>query len=265
MPAGNKATYANIKEIVDGVCMDLQEGSHRKEQYFHWAIKYVKKWKMDMAKEMKVVQLSLTPWKSIILPDDCIDWIICGVQKGNLIETFVHTKDMALINEIDTNGVKIYNETPSNPVSDALVTDPNTAISWPFTNFTPYGEDPGKLFGLQMKDNGLGYFSESRSQDRQEIQFRTDLPSTTKIYFGYLAPAIVYNMETLVHPYAVDWITAGIHYQRHKHGNKDKGAIKIAKDELDEEIRLLVDRLWDWNVDELLEWLRYNYKMNPKN
>jgi hypothetical protein len=84
---GNRQTYRTIEEIVDGVCLDLGEGNHRKEQYLRWAIQEAQEWKMDMAKEVKTVKLDLTAWKSIVLPSDCIDWIKIGIQDGDVIKT----------------------------------------------------------------------------------------------------------------------------------------------------------------------------------
>jgi hypothetical protein len=261
MPAGNKKTYQTINDIVDGVCLDLGEGSNRKEQYFHWAIKHVNRWHMDQAREIKTVKLKMTQWKAIVMPDDCIDWIKVGIQDGNVIKTFVHTRDIALCNEVDSTGVKVYNEDPA-AVSD-IPTD--SALNWTFYNYTQNGEDPGRLYGLGMKDNGFGYFTENRNSDTCEIQFRTNVDAGSNIYLEYLATGFNPCGETLIHPYATELVALGIHHERLKHNsNVSRILVKEAKEEMNEEFNRVQDRMWDYNVEEILEWISNGQSMSPK-
>lgn len=263
MPAGHKLTYATIDEIVKGVCLDLFEGAQREIQYTHWAIKYINRWHMDCAREIKTIKLKMTPWKSIELPDDCVDWVAVGIQDGNLIKTFVHNRDIAVAYDKDANGQKIYNEDPADPINDIINcnTDQSNGV-WNFMNYAPYGADPGRLFGLRMRDNGLGYFTEIRNEGSCEIQLRTNLASTTTIYLQYLATAVTPDKETLIHPYAKEMIAKGVHLERAIHV-KDKGMYGIAKSEFDEEFNRTIDRQWDYNIEEIMEWMDEGKRMTP--
>lgn len=266
MPSGNKKTYKTINEIVDEVCLDLGEGSHRKEQYFRWAIKHVNRWHMDQAREIKTVRIKMTPWKAIVMPEDCIDWIKVGIQDGNLIKTFVHTKDIALWNDKDANGVKIYNDDPVDSLGSIVDCTTDTSLYWPFYNYNEYGEDSGRLFGLAMKDNGFGYFTENRNAGSCELQFRTKVDAGTNIYLEYLATGFTANKECLIHPYATDLVAQGIHKERARFAIKTEGIAqyRIACEEYDQEFERVKDRMWDYNVEELLEQIRNGQQLSPK-
>src|SRR5258706_50471 len=136
---GNRQTYQTVEQIVDGVCLDLGEGMQRKEQYLHWALKEMERWKMDGAKEVKTVKLQLTAWKSIELPSDCIDWIKVGVQDGDVIKAFVNKNDIAVIQDTDGDNIPIVNEDPQS----LPIVDP-TLLPIPFYNFLYPGNDPGR-------------------------------------------------------------------------------------------------------------------------
>jgi hypothetical protein len=265
MPKGHKDTFKTISQIVDGVCLDLGEGSHRKEQYYHWAIKHIERWNMDQAREVKTVELKLTPWKAIELPKDCIDWIAIGIQAGNVIKTFVHNRDIALLHQKDAAGVKMYNDNPKDSDYDIEASDVYTEYQWPFYNFTSYGEDPGRLFGLMVKDSGLGYFTENRNQDSCEIQFKTKIKAGTKIYVEYLSNGFCPCKETLVHPYACELIALGIHHERLKFDKSaPRSVVYEAKQEYEEEFRRVVDRMWDYSIEDIIEDIRGSYKLTPK-
>lgn len=253
---GHKNTYSTIEGIVDSVCLDLGEGAHRKEQYLGWAIKEANRWKFDMANEVKTVELTLTPWKSVELPQDCINWVKLGVQDGNVIKVFVHRKDIAIYHQLNENGIPINNEDPVSVLD--LTIDPNNIV-YPFFNYNPTGENPGKLFGYGVKDNGFGYFTENRNEDSNEIQFRTKVSSNSKIYLEYIADSWSPNAQTLIHPFACELIELGIHYRRLKfdkaRGNRNIGAddVRTAKNDYNEEFGRVIDRKWEYTVEDILE------------
>lgn len=262
---GNKQTYQTVEEIVDGVCLDLGEGMHRKEQYLHWALKEMERWKMDGAKEVKTVKLPLTAWKSIELPSDCIDWIKVGVQDGDVIKAFVNKNDIAIIHDTDGDNIPIANDDPqSMPIVDPAL------IPIPFYNFLYPGNDPGRLFGLQVKDNGFGYFTVNRNEDTDEIQFRTKAVNAgDKIYLEYLADGWNPDSQSAIHPYASELVSLGIHYRRLKfdkaNGKRSISSddVKIAKGDYQEEFDRVIFRMWDLSVEDIQETLANDYMMVP--
>lgn len=269
---GNRQTYKSIEEIVDGVCLDLGEGNHRKEQYLRHAISEAQRWKMDMAKEVKTVNLPMTAWKAVQFPSDCIDWIALGIQDGDVIKTFVNRKDIAIINDLDTNNIKIVNPPPTSLPTlslTELVVDP---FLYPFYNYFDQWGNPGKLFGQVVKDNGFGYFTVNRNEDCDEIQLRTKVDSKSKIYFEYLADSWSPTSQTAVHPYAEELVTLGIHYRRLKFG-KARGDrtisaddVRLAKIDYQEENNRVIDRMWDLTTEDVIEAMNNGYMLtaNPQ-
>jgi hypothetical protein len=263
---GNKQTYQSIEDIVDGVCLDLGEGMHRKEQYLHWALKEVDKWKMDGAKEVKTVQLPLTSWKSIQLPKDCIDWIKVGIQDGDVIKAFVNKNDIAIIHDTDTLDFPIVNDDPTSIPDFSIDT---TQAPLPFYNLlNPWG-NPGKIFGQQVKDNGFGYFIVNRNEDTDEIQFKTKVDSSSKIYLEYLADGWNPTSQTAVHPYACELVSLGVHYRRLKF-DKSNGKrsistddVRTAKIDYQEEFDRVVFRMWDLSTEDIIETLSNGYMLVP--
>lgn len=264
---GNRATYRTIEYLADEMCMDLGEGAHRKEQYLHWLIKEAEKWKSDMAREIKTVELTMTPWKSVVLPSDCIRWGKLGIQDGDVLKVFVNRNDIATIHQINSNNIKQPNADPVSITS--LQLDPSN-ITYPFFNYTSSGENPGKLFGFAVKDNGFGYFTVNKNEDTDEIQFRTKVASTSKIVLEYLADSWNPTSQTLIHPLASELIVLGAHYRRLKfdrtrNKNISFDDVRTAKQDRNEEYDRVIDRMWDYTIEDILEVTNKSYTLtaNP--
>jgi hypothetical protein len=262
---GNIKTYSTITQCVSEALMDGQESDVKKEQYTRFALKYFHELNFKKGNDIKTVSLNMKPWKAIELPNDCIDWITIGIQCGEDIKTFVKdTYETALLHQTDENGVKVANQPCPDyyPLEDWPVWD-DTQV--PLFNLTSLGEDPGRLFGLMVKDNGLGYFTENRNKDSCEIQFRGQIPSDTKIYLQYLSSGINACGETLVHPYFKEYIIAGIHVERIRHGNKSEmWRLNDAKEELTRQFWLVQDYTWEWSAEDIIEILKSGYGLYPK-
>lgn len=248
----HNSQLVSIQEIANKVLADLGESAHRKEQFVMWAIDYYKRYRMDMAREIKTVSLSMTPWKSVILPNDCVDWYLIGIRNGD--ELMVFTKKSILPRDCSMN-----EDEPTAADYESLDVNGDGVQ---FFNYTENGEDPGKLFGLLVKDNGLGYFAPNPNQRVNEIQLSTHVDAGTQIILMYLGTLFDPTIESVVHPYAVEMIECGIHYanlkNRRRSGNRSitRDMIKDAKDELDEAICQLAERRWDLSADDIIEAAR---------
>jgi hypothetical protein len=263
---GNKQTYRTLEQLVDGVLMDRGQGAHRKEQCLRWGIQEMERWRMDMAREVKTVKLELTDWKAIELPADCIDWIKVGIQDGNVIKAFVNKRDVAIHHDLDENNVPIVNSEP------ASLTVDSSCPTVPFYNYQSGGQDPGQIFGQLVKDNGLGYFTVNRNDDRDEIQFRTNTAAGSAIYLEYLSDSWSPDKQSAVHPYSAELIELGIHYRMLKfdkaNGNRSVSAddVRLAKNDYQEEYNRVIDRLWDYSVEDIIDMMTEGYMLtaNPQ-
>lgn len=256
----HNSQLVSILQIVDEALLDLGESAHRKEQFIHWAIRYFKTLKMDFARQIKTVRLNMTPWKAIVLPEDCVDWYLIGIRNGQDLMAF--TKKALLPRDCSGD---------TDAPSDAAYHSKNVSGEGvQFLNYTEYGEDPGKLFGLLQKDNGLGYFSPNQNERVNEIQLSTHVDSSADILLLYLGTLFDPRVDSVVHPYCAEYISKGIHYENLKHrrrgGNRSITAdmVREAKDELDNETCMMVERRWDLSEADIIEAARSGIQLGIK-
>lgn len=248
-----------IEELADSVLMDLQESSHRKEQFLKWAIDYYKRYRMDVAREYKKTLLDMTAWKSIILPDDCVDPVIIGIPNGEDISTFTRRR-------LATRDCACDEDEPTPPT----YTPEEGSEGFQWYQLSESGEDAGKLYGLQVKDNGLGNFKINDTQDVNEIQLSSNVPAGTRIHLTYLSTLFDPNRDNCVHPYAQPMIEAGIHWSnlknRRRAGNRNISQQDIydAKNEFDEALCQLAERRWELSREDIVEITREAMVLTPK-
>jgi hypothetical protein len=259
MPAGHKDTYAILDDLVREAIDNVGETIHKYEKFFRWGISYAKRWHMDQAREVVTKEIELTDYKAIKLPKDCVDWTKIGVRCGNMIKTFINDDNIALKFDDDGCGDEYNEDCPD--INGADVTDDSLL-------FINYGE--GRMFGQQVKDNGLGYFTVNTAREETEIQFRTDLPSTTIIYLEYITDGFCPNKDTLLHPYAADLVRDGIEYEylryKWRTGSKNYNYTQVqeAQNYYDKEFNRVQDRMFELTVEDILEYSRSGYKLTPK-
>lgn len=268
---GNKLTWRPLMEIINDALTDCQGGMHRQFQFLRWGQKYAEELSFDFSRDIRTVKLNFKPWKSIELPVDCIDWVLVGIQDGEDVKTFVKDDYIPLIFQQDAtkNNQFLPNQPPS--YSSDLTQLPTQAdYMFPYLNLTSLGEDPGKLFGLVVKDNGLGYFTENRNKDVSELQFSgRDIDLTKPVYLMYVSNIWDPKKETLIHPYQAEYIVAGTLKEYEKSrlsaGNGNGLAFKAASDEFDRQTLKIIDRRWDLRVEDIYEHLfKRGYQMTPK-
>lgn len=256
----HSSQLVSVLDIVNKALTDLGESSHRKEQFIMWAIDYMRRLRMDISREIKTVKVRMTPWKAIILPDDCVDWYMIGIRNGQDLMAF--TKKTLLMR--DCSGDE------SEPTKARYENIDVAGEGVQFFNYTELGEDPGKLFGLLVKDNGLGYFAPNPHPSVNEIQLSTHVDAGTEIILMYLGTLFDPKVDSVIHPYFEDMIRKGIHYEnlknRRRSGNRHitTDMIMMAKQELDDEICLAVERRWDLSEEDIIEAARAGIQLGIK-
>lgn len=258
--------YRPLSEIVSEALLDSGEGAHWFERYSRWAIKYAEEIFSDWCPQVKTVELSITPWKSIQLPADCYDYIQVGVRNGHDVMTFVHDRTIATVFDKDENGQKVANSQPN--YLDDFLPDPTLSDTIvPFFNLTntltPLGENPGKLFGLLVKDNGLGYFTENKNKDVSELQFKFKVASGTKVYLMYITSGFSPDGETMIHPDYAEYIVQGIHRERQSK-SRDKSGLAWTEREFERQRLRMLDKKWEYSTEDITEYLKSGYSLTTK-
>lgn len=261
---GNPKTYRTIKQIVSSSLLQNQESDNKREQMTEFALKYFDEVQFKHGVDIKTTQLNLKPWKAIQLPDDCVDWVCIGIQCGELIKTFVNAPYApAFLFTNDDDGVPQANQPIDYSSANLETMDLSTNVI-PFFNVSPLGEDPGRLFGLMVKDNGLGYFSENKNKDVAEIQFKGNIDLNTKIYLQYLTDGMNPSGETVVHPYFANWIIAGVDMERCKTNKDVAWRFEAAVAEFNRQTMNVLDYIWEWSTEDVVELLKSGYGNYPK-
>jgi hypothetical protein len=264
---GSSAIYRPLSEIIDEALLDSQDGIHWRERYTRWAIKYAEEIFQDgWCPQIKTIEVEVKPWKAIQLPADCYDWIFVGVRNGHDVMTFIHDRTIATVFDKDEEGLKEANATPE--YQDGFVPDPTLSDTVvPFynliNNFNELGENRGQLYGLLVKENGLGYFTENKNKDVSEIQFKFNLASGTKVYLMYITTGFEPNGETMIHPDYAEYIVAGIHRERQSK-SRDKSGLAWTEKEFERQQLRMLDKKWIYSTEDITEYIKSGYSSTPK-
>jgi len=244
-----------LDSCIRSAIMDIGAGMERYETFKHWAIEGYRQFHFDLAAEVKTTKLELTAWKAVDLPIDFVDWVLIGVVVDNQVRVFTHDDRISIYREdADEDGV-----------IDELVTTTTPSIQesvpyWFWNNRNSQGQDTGQLYGLTVKDNGVGYFK--MNPERREIQFSPSVASDTEIYLEYISDGFNPNEQTMVNIYAAKLIKLYIHWMRHEFAKSSNGMEKErAKDMYDRELYKVQNRIQKITVDDVLEAARDGYRL----
>lgn len=235
-------------------------GLERYELYLQHAKDIYKMWKMDMSREVKTVEIELTSWKAIEWPDDFVDWTLIGLRRNGRLYVFSNDNEIPLYFDRTTDNDPLPNTETFDDIGD-LQLDESRAFN--FRNFNGFGEDAGRLTGLSVKNNGVGYFRINK--ERREIQLNPIMEVETA-YLEYLASANNPCQKTIVPEYAHQLIKDGITWRARKHSkNTPRSHVKEAKDDFWQEWSRVQQRTDDTTIADIVEAALDGYGSFPHN
>jgi len=259
-----------VDQIVNSALTDISAGDERYEQFLHWAIEGYRDFIMDVSQEVKTVELSLTDWKAIEYPDDYIDWALIGIRCGEMVKVLTNDNNLALTHTLDPTDDNNPTANTALCSIDDVDTDPTRLYYFYFQPTSTYywantlnnkGQDQGKLWGLGVKDNGLGYYSDNK--ERREIQLSVRLNADTKIYLQYVADGYDPCNQTSVNLYAAKLLKYYIHMERVNFSKASKSDKKVESDRYWDEHARVVQRIAPLTIDDVLEAARAGYIQTP--
>lgn len=255
--------YASLDSIVNSVIADLDEGStHNYDKYLHWALEALQDFHMDSAQEVKTVMLPMNDYNAIDFPKDYVDWCKIGIAIGDKVKTFGVNDNIATYMDKDECGNPIKNS-----IGDCNSLPDNCSDGfggyW-FNNYiNDHGEVLGRFFGIGGGSSGLGYYTVNK-QSRQ-IQFDS-VVRRTNAYMEYIGTGFNPCETTVVNQYAKKLLKLYIHWHRCKFKfGRISGETREAKQEYNDEYRLVRARLNDLTPEKIIELTRKNYKLSIKN
>lgn len=248
----------SIDAIVREALADLGEsGLHRYEQFLMWALRGYRQYHTGISRYFKTVEIEMTAWKAIEIPEDCSKWLRVGFRYNGELLFFTNNPDIPLFHDdADVDGFPDENVLLDS--EQAPSGDPDTGYSF---NITRRGEDTGGLFGLRAKDNGVGYYRVNK--ERNEIQL-TPIIDRTTVYLEYMASSYDPSKRTLVPEYAYDLIRTYIHKERLKFSRTATGQERAeAVEEYRIEYQRVVDAEDDTTIADILEAAVDSYTASP--
>lgn len=243
-----------MTEVVDTALMDLDLGEELFEKFLHFGLKLYEDLITDGWYGIKDTILDMSAYKSITLPKDCIDWIICGVQVGTHVYAFTHDSNMGMnFKELNDAGT----------LTSVLATE-QEEFGKTFSGYlNEMGEDVGKLFGLKFKHNSEGYFQEN--EELGEIYFNSNKVTDGKVFLRYISDCSIHEGETLVHRNAKSMMVSYIQWQYHLH-NTDLNKKRMAgvyQELYAQEYDRFVQREVKWGIEEIKEVVYDAYSLTP--
>ncbi len=246
--------FVTLDQVVKSALMDIGASMERYEQFRHWVIDGYLDFHLDLAQEVKTAYLPLTAWKSIELPLDYVDFVQIGVVVNGEIRVFTNDERIALPDQ------NLLESDPPEPTEEEIVPDPSNPNKYYFYNWNSRGEDPGQLYGLTVKGNGVGYFK--MNPERREIQFSPRVKGDTSIYLEYISDGINPSEKTVVNIYAAKLLKLYAHWQRHKYSKSSNQAEKKeAKDDYWNEYYKVQNRIQKVSAADVLEVMRDSYRL----
>lgn len=253
--ADGQRGVVTLDSCIRSAIMDIGAGMERYEQFKHWGLEGFRDFHFDLAQEVKTVKLDLTAWKAITLPLDFVDFVMIGVVVDNQIRVFTSDDRISLaLTDDDLDG----DPDPLVTTLDADIQD--SAPIWFWGNRTSMGQDTGQLYGLTVKDNGLGYYKFNK--ERGEIQFSPAVDGNTPVYLEYISDGYDPCEKTMVNIYAAKLIKLYIHWQRHRFAkSSNRAQVADAKDDYWREFYKVQNRIQKITVEEVLEAARGGYRL----
>lgn len=246
--------FVTLDQCIRNALMDISAGMERYEQFKKWAIDGYREFHFDLVQEIKTAYLLLIAWKAVELPIDYVDFVLIGVNINQDVRVFTNDDRIALPDQAIIDG------DPDAAEEGGDLPLETTGQRIHFYNVTSRGEDAGQLYGLLVKNNGVGYYK--INSERREIQFSPHVKGDTTIYLEYISDGINPCEKTVVNIYAGKLIELYIHWQRHSFAKSSTHADKReAKDNYWNQFYKVQNRIQKITAADVLEVARDGYKL----
>lgn len=226
-------------------------------RFLNWAIRGLKQATYDHAINIKSVRRTVTDYNAVIVPDDFVDLIMIGEERGDEVVPYLNNGALNRLNNLDTEGNKINYPT--------LDTQYNSGLYHVLShedNFNNHGEYKGRDFAyVGGKHQSYMYLAE-----RQEIQLKNTVAST-EVVMTYISDGVITSDANLVHPYAEELILTWIRWKRLEHLprlHRNETAESKAEKRYYNEKRILRGRMNEMTVWDVINAGRRGHHMGIK-
>lgn len=200
--------YYTITAIVDRCLSDNELPDHYFDKFLGWALWNLRELRLDDTQDVKTVRLSMNNTRGVILPDDYVDWVIIGIQIGELVKTL----------GVNNNMVKLTGDerTLGNPSSFNALNVNSLPNGINVTNYGGYRLRGTGTFSVGGGIDYKGYFTILKESYPKMLQF-SSLINKTDIYLEYISDGFNPNRETEVDPYLVNYLRCSTNHEWEQH------------------------------------------------
>jgi hypothetical protein len=249
--------FATIDGIVKGLLLKQGKPIHWYLQYLKYACDAVRELHFDTLQRIYTERLTVTSYKSIILPCYYTDWVRVGVIANDRVKNLTQGTTINRLNNYDDAGEKVIWESTSDTQST------NTPYYNDFLlRRNSYNEFQGGIFN-NLPD--MASYKFKVLPERNEIQFNYDFPFDTVI-LEFIGDGMDGDAATQVDAYAIDTIESYIMWQLSLHNRHDSnGDTMFRKDVYDKAHRLLRARKNKMSKEDIIDSVRKGYSGTYKN
>lgn len=198
-----KNEYNKLSAIVDNFMIenDLPSGWYAKS--LAWASRALREIKLDSWGDVKTKLLTVTDRKTCILPEDFVDWVKIGIQRGQYVITLGFNDALT----------SIPRTTDSASIMGLLSQHmPNGLDFSAYDGCNFYNYDGGSVFGIGGGMPSKGYFKVNVTDTCKELLLDYDYGFTT-ILLEYITDGFDECSDPYVSPYLYDYIMCYMDYK----------------------------------------------------
>jgi hypothetical protein len=249
-------SYYSLSIVVDDWIDDNTLSSSWFPKGLKWAIRGLKRIRMDIHQQPKTEILTVTERKTITCPEGFVDWVKVAVKKGQYAITLSVNDDMT-INTRTTTDTTVRALLSQNMPNG---TDMSAYGGYEFLNYTG-----GNIFGIGPGLPSKGFFKVVDRGATKEILLDYDY-NFSQVYLEYITDGIDTCGETFVHPYEYEFLIAfmDMMYEKKNNPKATLGSKREAELDVDAEERKLRGRYNDLSPQDILNISRNEARLTTK-
>lgn len=249
--------WYTIDGIIKGLLIKQGKPIHWYLQYLKYACDAVRELHFDTLQRVYTERLTVTSYKSIILPCHYTDWVRVGVIANDRVKALSQGGTINRLNNYDSAGDKIVF-----PVQTNTDVTNNSYYNDFVLRRNGFNEFQGGIFNNRPD---LADYKFRVLPERNEIQFNNDFPYT-EVILDFIGDGMDGDAATQVDAYAVDTIESYIMWQLSLHNRHDSnGDTMFRKDVYDKAHRLLRARKNKMSKEDIIDSVRKGYSGTYKN
>jgi hypothetical protein len=230
------------------------------ESWWQWFLEqglwHLRELKLDTWQDVKTELLAVTDRKTVILPDDFIDWVIVGIPVGQ------YAVSLGLNTQL-----KLTDRTTSDATVAGLLSQ-NLPNGLDFAAYGGYHLSNFRGASVPCVGSGLninkGSFRVLENKTYKELLLDYDF-NQTHVYLEYITDGFEPCGETILHPYFCDYVKKGMEFSWEEEKNPSKTEASISRKAKDfrDAYRLVVARKNDLDPQTILNLSRQETRFTP--